>query len=278
MKVKLAFSTCPNDTFIFNALLNRAIDVENYQFDAILTDIQELNELALNAQVDMVKISYALYPQISANYQLLTAGSALGSGVGPLVVSKRKIYPDEVRHAKIAIPGKTTTANFLFSLAFPEALDKKVYLFSDIEEAVLDNEMDVGVLIHEGRFTYAQKGLQKIMDLGEFWEQETSSPIPLGGIAVRRDLPDTVKSTLNSLTKLSIEHALKHPDLAMPFIKKYAQEMRDDVVASHINLYVNDYSVYLGSKGKQAIMRMFEEALKQEQYKNCNITEPLYVD
>ncbi|HCX99511.1 MAG TPA: 1,4-dihydroxy-6-naphthoate synthase, partial [Bacteroidales bacterium] len=236
-----------------------------------------LNNLALCSNADMVKISYALYPMICKDYQLLTAGSALGEGVGPLVVSKRKVYPDEVEHTKIAIPGQTTTANFLLSLAFPKASNKKVYLFSDIEEAVLQNEVDVGVLIHEGRFTYRQKGLFKVMDLGDFWEKTTSTPIPLGGIAIRRNLPERIKQELNSLTRQSVEYALSNTGAAMPFVKQHAQEMDEHVILSHIKLYVNKFSIDLGERGKQAVLKMLENSSSLEQYKGVELTEPIFV-
>ena len=277
MQIQLAFSTCPNDTFIFEALANNRLSDVNYSFDYALADIQELNRLALDAQVDMVKISYALYPMISENYQLLTAGSALGRGVGPLVVSKRKIYPDEVEHAKVAIPGETTTANMLFTLAFPEAKNKHVYLFSDIEEAVLQNEADVGVLIHEGRFTFEQKGLKKIIDLGDFWERTSSHPIPLGGIAVRRCLPEKVKQELNSLTRQSVEFAFANTQVVMPFIKKYAQEMDEQVMQKHISLYVNSFTIDLGEKGKQAVADLLNRSAGFEQFKQYVLAEPIFV-
>ena len=277
MQIQLAFSTCPNDTFIFEALVNNRLSDVSYSFDYALADIQELNRLALDAQVDMVKISYALYPMISENYQLLTAGSALGRGVGPLVVSKRKIYPDEVEHAKVAIPGETTTANMLFTLAFPNAKNKHVYLFSDIEEAVLQNEADVGVLIHEGRFTFEQKGLKKIIDLGDFWERTSSHPIPLGGIAVRRSLPEKVKQELNSLTRQSVEFAFANTQVVMPFIKKYAQEMDEQVMQKHISLYVNSFTIDLGEKGKQAVADLLNRSASFEQFKQYVLAEPIFV-
>ncbi len=277
MKIKLAISTCPNDTFIFEALVNKRLNAGGYKFDVTLADIQELNNLALSGEADMVKISYALYPLVSKEYQLLTAGSALGSGVGPLVVSKRKIYPDEVEHAKIAIPGKTTTANFLLSLAFPEATNKKVYLFSDIEEAVLQNEVDVGVLIHEGRFTYKQKGLFKVIDLGEFWEETTANPVPLGGIAIRRYLPEKVKRELNTLTRQSVEYAFANSRETMSFVKMHAQEMDEQVILSHIELYVNNFSIDLGERGKNTVRMMLEKSSNFEQYKGAELIEPFFV-
>ncbi len=189
MKLKLSFSTCPNDTFMFDAIVNKRIDLKGFDFDIHMTDIEELNRLAMNGYTDITKISINAFASLSGSYQLLTSGCAIGHGVGPLVVSKRKIYPDEIAKTRIGIPGVNTTANLLFSIAFPNATDKHVFLFSDIEEAILSDAIDAGVIIHENRFTYEQKGLRKIIDLGEFWEQETALPIPLGGIAIKNHSP-----------------------------------------------------------------------------------------
>ena len=212
MNLSIAFSTCPNDTFIFDALVNGRIPTGNLNFTKTLADIQALNSMALAGDVDIVKISFALYPLISEKYQILSAGAALGKGVGPLVISKRKIYPDEIQYAKVAVPGTHTTANLLFSLAYPEAINKQVFLFSDIEEAILDNEVDVGVIIHENRFTYVKKGLKKISDLGDYWETQTKLPIPLGGIAIKRALPQSIKQKVNQLVRTSVEFALQTPN------------------------------------------------------------------
>ncbi len=259
MNLSLCFSTCPNDTFMFDALVNKRLDLQGLKFDVALADIEELNKNALRAIPDITKISINAYGAVSENYQLLSSGSALGRGVGPLVVSKRKIYPDEVRYAKIAIPGVQTTANLLFSLAYPDANDKKVYLFSDIEDVVLSNEVDVGVVIHETRFTYQNRGLIKLNDLGDFWETETGLPIPLGGIAIRRDLSQNVKVLVQQLIAQSVNFAFANPDLSTNYVRTYAQEMDVEIMRKHIQLYVNSYSADLGDSGRSAINFLLEK-------------------
>ncbi|MGL5888683.1 MAG: 1,4-dihydroxy-6-naphthoate synthase, partial [Bacteroidia bacterium] len=203
MELSLGFSPCPNDCFMFDALLqhaNRAplIDTESITFNTRMADVEALNKAAFAGELDVTKLSYHAFAHCTDNYQLLHAGSALGRNCGPLLISKREITQDEVRSGKlrIAIPGKYTTANFLLGLSFPEATDKVPMIFSAIENAVLTGEADAGLIIHENRFTYQSKGLKKIIDLGEFWESTTGTPIPLGGIAVRRTLPEEVKQTV----------------------------------------------------------------------------------
>jgi len=277
MRIKLAISTCPNDTFIFDALVNKRIDTGNFTFELVLADIQELNDLALSANADLVKVSYAVYPFISANYQLLTSGSALGKGVGPIVISKKKIYPDELNSARIAIPGAKTTANLLFSIAFPATKEKKVYLFSDIEDVVLSDEVDAGVIIHENRFTYQKKGLRKVIDLGNFWEEQTGLPIPLGGIAVRRHLPESVKLELNRLVKESVKYAFSNPKNSYPFVRAHAQTLEDEVIQKHIELYVNSFSEEIGESGKKSILRLFAKAEEVGFIPSNSLVEPLFV-
>ncbi len=262
MKLKLCFSTCPNDTFMFDALVNGKIDTKGFSFDIQLADIDELNRLAFEGVADITKISFNAFASVSENYQLLNSGSALGSGVGPLVISRRIIHPEEVKQVKIAIPGLETTANMLFSIAFPDASNKRVYLFSDIEEAILSNEVDAGVIIHENRFTYEKKGLKKIIDLGEFWESQTKLPLPLGGIAIKRNLPDQIKDQINGLMKQSVEYAFAHPKESYPYVRQYAQSMEEDVMYKHIQLYVNKYSVDLGENGRHAINELYTRAYK----------------
>ncbi len=260
MKLKLGFSTCPNDTFIFDAMVHKRIDTEGLDFDLVLADVEELNKAAFENQIDITKLSYHAYAYVAKNYVLLNSGSALGNNNGPLLISKRKIYPDEVKHVSIAIPGKYTTANLLLSIAYPDAKNKKEYLFSDIEEAVLSNEIDAGLIIHENRFTYAERGLKKIVDLGEFWETKTELPIPLGGIVVNRGLPLDVQQKVDRVLRRSLEFASENPNAALPFIKQFAQEMDEEVMYKHIKLYVNDYSLDLGEKGKLAIKKLYETA------------------
>ena len=257
MSHTLAFSPCPNDTFMFWAMLHQQVDTSGCKFDVTLRDIEQLNNAAVDHAFDMIKISYAVYPMVSDFYQLLTAGSALGFGNGPLLISRRKIYPDEIPFLRVAIPGIHTTANMLFSIAYPDVKNKKTYLFSDIEEVVCSDEADAGLLIHETRFTYEQKGLRKIMDLGEYWENETSLPLPLGAIAVRRDLDSDTKARLNRTLSDSVRFAMQHPDKPADFIARHAQAMDMNVCRQHIGLYVNDFSIDLGEKGKLAAETLF---------------------
>lgn len=256
----LGFSTCPNDAFIFDAMVNGKIDTEELNFDYVLNDVEELNQKALNAELDITKISFFAYASVFKNYQLLDAGSALGFGCGPLLISKEKIPAEDISSKKIAIPGVHTTANFLMSYTFPEAKNKTSLLFSDIEDAVLHDDFDAGVIIHENRFTYQQKGLHKIADLGEIWEQKTKMPIPLGGIAVKRLLGVEMKNKLGRIMRRSVEYALMHPSSSKDFVSNNAQSMDAEVMQQHINLYVNDFSVSLGNKGKAAIHFLYKKA------------------
>ena len=260
MKLKLGFSTCPNDTFIFDAMVHGRIDTEGLEFDLVLADVEELNKAAFEHEIDITKLSYHAYAYVANNYLLLDSGSALGNNNGPLLISKHKIYPDEVNDVSIAIPGKYTTANLLLSIAYPKVKNKKEYLFSDIEEVVLSGEMDAGLIIHENRFTYADRGLKKIRDLGEFWETKTQLPIPLGGIVVNRKLSKEVQQKVNRVLRRSLEFAYENPNAALPFIKQYAQEMDEEVMYKHIKLYVNDFSLDLGDKGKKAIKKLYKTA------------------
>jgi 1,4-dihydroxy-6-naphthoate synthase len=262
MKLTLAYSPCPNDCFMFDAMVHGRVDTEGLEFDVHLLDIDALNAEAIAGRFDLTKLSFHAYPYCADRYVLLDAGSALGNNCGPLLISKREISQAEVAGGgvRIAIPGRLTTANFLCGLAFPRAQDKTAILFSDIEPAVLDGRFDAGVIIHENRFTYESKGLRKIIDLGEFWEGETGAPIPLGGIVVRRALGDDVQRSVNRVMRRSVEFAFAHRDASLPYVRAHAQEMSEEVMYKHIDLYVNRYSVDLGNEGRGAIELMFERA------------------
>jgi 1,4-dihydroxy-6-naphthoate synthase len=262
MKLSLGFSPCPNDCFMFDAIVNRRIDLEGLEFAVHLADVEELNRAALEGYAQLTKLSYHAYAHCTARYVLLDAGSALGRKCGPLLISKRWISTDEVAAGalRIAIPGKLTTANFLLGLAFPRAQDKTDLLFSAIEPALLNEEYDAGLIIHENRFTYAARGLKKIIDLGEFWERETGAPIPLGGIVISRLLPDEVKQRVNRVLRRSVEYALANRSASLPFVRRHAQEMSEEVMYRHIDLYVNEYSVDLGADGRRAVEVLFEKA------------------
>ena len=263
MELSLGFSTCPNDTFIFDAMVNGRVNTEGLRFNLHLADVEELNQMAFSSTLDITKVSYHAFAYLSDGYQLLTAGSALGFGNGPLLISKHKIYPDELAGLKIAIPGKYTTANLLLSLAYPNLLHKKEYLFSDIEEVILSGEADAGVIIHENRFTYQSKGLKKIVDLGKYWEEETGLPIPLGGIVVRRNLPHELGLKLNRVLRRSVEYAMQNPNDSLPFVRKHAQAMDEEVMLNHIRLYVNEFSVDLGIKGREAIKTLYGKSVEK---------------
>jgi 1,4-dihydroxy-6-naphthoate synthase len=256
----LGFSPCPNDTFIFDAMIHGKIDTEGLVFEPIMEDVETLNLMALRQELDITKLSYHLAAHVLENYIVLDAGSALGNNCGPLLIGKKVLSNEEIKKAIIAIPGKYTTANLLFSLAFPEVGEKRTMVFNEIEKAVLSGEVDAGVIIHENRFTYAQKGLKKIIDLGEYWESTSHSPIPLGGILVNRRLPLDVQHKVNRVLRKSVEYAFKNPKSSYSFIKAHAQEMEESVMYQHIDLYVNSYSLDLGTVGKNAIKQLFEKA------------------
>src|SRR6185295_14951606 len=204
MKLSLGFSPCPNDTFIFDALVNRKIDTGAFEFEVVLEDVQTLNRWAMEKKLDISKISYGVWPLLQNDYSLLDSGGALGKGVGPLLISKNNILLKDINQLTVAIPGEQTTAHLLFSLAFPQAKRKKFMIFSQIEEAVLNGDVDCGVIIHENRFTYMQKGLIKQMDLGEYWEQKTKSPIPLGGIVMRNTFSAAERAEVDRLIRYSL--------------------------------------------------------------------------
>jgi 1,4-dihydroxy-6-naphthoate synthase len=262
MRLTLGFSPCPNDCFMFDAMVHGRIDLEGLEFDVRMADIEALNAAAFAGRIDVTKLSFHAYAYCIGSYVLLDAGSALGRNCGPLLISKREISRDEVARGgvAIAIPGKYTTANFLLSLAFPRATDKRELLFSAIEGALLDDSFDAGLIIHEDRFTYAAKGLKKIIDLGEYWESETGAAIPLGGIVIKRVLPEDVRRKVNRVMRRSVEYACANRSASVPFVRANAQEMSEDVMYQHIDLYVNDYSVDLGREGRRAVEVLFERA------------------
>ena len=260
MKLTLGFSPCPNDTYIFDALVHGKVDTEGLEFDYFMADVEKLNEGAFNEIPDITKLSFSAYLHLAGSYLLLDSGAALGFGAGPLVVSKRISHFDDLAGKIVAIPGKHTTAYFLFSIAMKETVQIKELLFSDIENAILNGEVDAGVIIHEGRFTYHSKGLHKLIDLGEYWEQLTALPVPLGGIAAHKRLGIDIIAKVNRSIRRSIEYANVQKGELNDFIRCNAREMDEAVMQKHIDLYVNEFSVSLGLTGRQAVNRMFEYA------------------
>jgi 1,4-dihydroxy-6-naphthoate synthase len=247
---------------MFDAIVHRRIDLEGLDFTVRMADIEALNAAAFAGGVDVTKLSFHAYAYCAGNYLLLDAGSALGRNCGPLLISKREISRDDVARGdlRIAIPGKYTTAHFLLSLAFPQASNKTELIFSAIEGALLDGSFDAGLIIHENRFTYAGKGLRKIIDLGEYWESETGAAIPLGGIVINRALPQDVRQKVNRVMRRSVEYAFANREASLPFVRAHAQEMSEDVMYQHIDLYVNEYSVDLGREGRRAVEVLFDRA------------------
>ena len=256
--ITLGFSPCPNDCFIFDAMLHGKIDTEGLEFKVFMEDVETLNQKAFKGELDVTKLSYHAYAHLVKEYQLLNAGSALGNNCGPLLVQSSKFKVES--STRIAIPGKYTTANFLLSLAFPEAKNKVEMMFSEIEDAVLTGKVDAGLIIHENRFTYEQKGLKKIIDLGEYWETLAKAPIPLGGIVIKRNFSDEIKKKFDRVLRKSVEYAFANPKSSLNFVKANAQEMSEEVMYKHIDLYVNNYSVDLGEEGKRAVKLLFDKA------------------
>ncbi|BAV04180.1 1,4-dihydroxy-6-naphthoate synthase [Filimonas lacunae] len=267
MKLTLGFSPCPNDTFIFDALVNKKIDTGDLDFEVVLADVQTLNEWALEGKLDLSKISYGVLPLIYQQYTVLSSGGALGKGVGPLLITADPAnitnfasrFNSEADQPTIAIPGENTTAHMLFSLAFPNAKKKVLKVFHEIEDAVKTGEVDAGVIIHENRFTYHLKGLHKIMDLGEYWEATIKAPIPLGGIVARKSIDKTLTTRIDKLIQESLAYSYQHHHKELSdYVKAHAQEMSEDVMRQHINLYVNNFSQQLGTEGEKAVMAMLQ--------------------
>ncbi|MFP5080696.1 menaquinone biosynthesis family protein [Pedobacter sp. JCM 36344] len=261
MKLTLGFSPCPNDTFIFDALIHHKIDTEGIEFEVSFDDVETLNQKALKAELDITKLSFHAYAYVHEQYVILDAGSALGFGVGPLLICKNQHVANNLDpELLVGIPGLYTTANFLLGIAYPQLGNKKELLFSDIESSLLDDKIDIGLIIHENRFTYEGKGLHKIIDLGSYWETLTGCAIPLGGIVINRSLDPNVQHKVNRLLRKSVEYAFANPKSGLDFIKSNAQEMNEEVMYKHIDLYVNDYSINLGIEGRKAINVMFKIA------------------
>ncbi|HQV53994.1 MAG TPA: 1,4-dihydroxy-6-naphthoate synthase [Chitinophagaceae bacterium] len=260
MKLSLGFSPCPNDTFIFDALVNNKIDTEGLEFNVYLEDVETLNKWALEGKLDITKLSFPAFFRSMENYLLLNTGSALGKGVGPLLISDspNEFSTEDINQSSIALPGLHTTANLLFSFAYPDAIDKTFILFSEIENALINKETDLGVIIHENRFTYQQKGLHKIKDLGEYWEEKMESPIPLGGIAINQSIKRSTAIKVDLLIRKSLDFAFANYPSITDYVKQHSQTMSEDVMRQHIDLYVNNYSLDLGEEGKLAIENLYQ--------------------
>ena len=262
---KLAFSSCPNDTFIFKAIARQLIDLHGYCFDIVLEDVETLNQKAAKGTYDITKLSFAAFGSLVQTYALLRTGSALGLGCGPLIISLPGRSLDDKTKPVIAVPGMGTTAYHLFRLYVDDKyidMDASIIPmpFEKIMPAVIERKADFGVIIHEGRFVYPDMGLELKADLGLWWEDKTFLPIPLGCIAVKRDIDSAIACDIQKLIGKSIDHAFLNPSMAYDYIQTYAQELDDDVIQQHIGLYVNNFSKDIGEKGEAAITTFFEKA------------------
>ncbi len=269
-KYTLAFSPCPNDTFMFHAMINGLVDTEGLEFEYVLEDIETLNNSAFKKKHDITKLSFNALGFLADKYVLLNSGSALGRACGPLLISRKPDFDKEISDLKIAIPGKYTTANLLLTLMWPEAKNKVPMQFSKIEDAILKKEVDAGLIIHENRFTYEAKGLNKICDLGEWWENLTGLPIPLGGIAVSRSIDAEITRKIDRILNASINFAFNNPEVSRDFVMNNAAEIDENVAMEHIKLYVNDYSLNLGADGRKAIEILFQKAVEVNIYDNIH--------
>lgn len=267
MKLTLGFSSCPNDTFMFDALVHKKIDTEELDFEIVMQDIEKLNVMAFQNQLDITKLSYHAFIDCIEDYALLDSGSAFGINSGPILISCPQTQIDE--RSKIGIPGKYTTANMLLNFFASHLKNKQELLFSEIENAILKKELDAGVIIHENRFTYKKKGLKKILDLGEAWKKETGLPIPLGGIFMKRDLSQETQLKVERVLRRSVDFALQNPNSSKKYVKSHAQETEGEVIKQHINLYVNELSISLNEQAKQAIREIF--------HKSGKISEDIFV-
>lgn len=276
MQLTLGFSPCPNDTFIFDALVNGKIDTRGLDFDYIMEDVETLNRYAGEQKLDITKLSYGSFLHLAKSYALLHSGSALGMGVGPLLVAKRPLDPATLNSCSIAIPGWQTTANLLLSLAFPAAKNKTELVFSEIEAAVLEGRFDAGLIIHESRFTYAEKGLVKLADLGDWWEKEMHAAIPLGGIVMKRSFAPELIQQVDSLIRESVLYSWKHYPGLSGFVTENAQEMQAEVMRQHIDLYVNDFTTELGTLGRHSIQTLFQRARQAGMIGAADIPEHLF--
>jgi 1,4-dihydroxy-6-naphthoate synthase len=263
MKYSIGLSPCPNDTFILGALLNGKTTAAN-TYVPHMADVEDLNHSAMQQTLDITKMSFHAYAHCAHHYNILPVGAALGFGNGPLVISRTKIYPDEISHVRLAAPGKYTTAAMLAGIFFGPDLRIQHYLFSDIEEAILSGECDAGIIIHESRFTYQAKGLKKICDTGEMWEQETSLPLPLGCFAVKKNLTLNESEQIISDIAASVSFAKLHPEKLYSYILKHAQINDQKIVQQHIATYVNDFSYSLNDIARKAITELFLRASEKK--------------
>lgn len=254
-ELTFAFSPCPNDTFAFHALVHGLVDVP-FRITPVLLDIEELNRRAHDGAFDLTKLSVGAFAAVGDRYRLLRSGAALGHGVGPLVVTRTPMTLQDAVRGRLAIPGRETTAYRLLRLAAPTLGETVEMRYDRILQAVVSADVDAGLIIHESRFTYAERGLSRVVDLGDWWEQETGLPVPLAGICARADLDEAVVTAAERAIRASVQYAFDHPEASRDYVRAHAQEMSDEVCAAHIALYVNQHSLDVGDDGMRAIARL----------------------
>lgn len=267
-KLSLGFSTCPNDTFMFDAMVHGRIDTLGLEFEPIMEDILHLNQRAMADEADIIKVSYNTYGHLRDRFHLLKAGSAMGKGCGPLLIAASPLTLEELRtrKASIAIPGKNTTANLLLNFFAPELDNRKEMLFHEVMPAIQRGEVDAGVIIHENRFTYQELGLHAIQDLGAYWETKTELPIPLGAIVAKKSLGSDIIAKLEQVMQASVRYAFAHREASAEFVRAHAQELSPEVTQAHIDLYVNDFSVDMGEEGRAAVAHLLAVGKKMGLY------------
>ncbi|MBF0328577.1 MAG: 1,4-dihydroxy-6-naphthoate synthase [Nitrospirae bacterium] len=259
----LGFSPCPNDTFIFYAIANKKIELAEFDFQLTIEDVETLNSLALRRELDISKVSCHAYYHLQNDYVFLKAGAALGRGCGPLIVANKDMALSDLKDRKIAIPGRYTTAALLLKLCFTESFtvesENLISMpFNLIMDAVSHGEVDAGLIIHEGRFTYPEHGLTRLIDLGDWWDKKTGLPLPLGGIAAKKTFGPAVITAIENLVRASVNYSLLHREEAMPYIKQHAQELSEKVIMEHIGLYVNSYTIAIGDEGEAALKMLLK--------------------
>lgn len=269
-QLTLAYSTCPNDTFIFHAMAKRLVDMQGLEFRIDLADVEALNRAAEKGVYDVSKLSFAAIGHLKGKYRILESGAALGRGCGPLIVARRDFDPQRLGEAKIAVPGRWTTANLLLGLYLGKNVPVQAMTFDRIMPAVADGTAGAGVIIHEGRFTYREHGLVCLADLGRWWEDETGHPIPLGAIAVREDVDPETAGKISDIIRSSIEYACADKNASGNYIRKHAKEMAPEVIRQHIELYVNPFSMRLGKEGRRAVEELFSRAAQKEIFPEYN--------
>jgi 1,4-dihydroxy-6-naphthoate synthase len=254
-ELTFGYSPCPNDTFAFHALTHGLVEAP-FRVRPVLLDIEELNRRAHTGEFDLTKLSVGAFASVGNRYRLLRSGAALGQGVGPLVVARTPMPLADAMRGRVAIPGRETTAFHLLRLAAPARGEEVEMRYDRILAAVRDGDVDVGLIIHESRFTYADHGLVKLIDLGDWWEHETGLPVPLAGICARADLDDATARAAERAIRASVQHAFDHPEASRAYVRAHSQEMSDAVCDAHIALYVNAHSLDIGDDGLRAIQRL----------------------